>query len=48
MEAMWERLAREFRAWDLLQPVLDGRQTIGDLFDLWERTTTIPMRCSGS
>jgi integrase/recombinase XerD len=38
IEAMWERLAREFRAWDLLEPVLDGRQDLGALFDLWEQS----------
>ena len=38
MEAMWERLAREFRAWDLLDLVLEGRQDLGALFDLWERS----------
>jgi xanthine/CO dehydrogenase XdhC/CoxF family maturation factor len=38
IEAMWERLAAEFRAWDLLDPVLNGRQDIRALFDLWERT----------
>jgi len=37
IEAMWERLAADFRAWDLLDPVLDGQRDIGALFDLWER-----------
>lgn len=37
MERMWERLAGEFRAWDLLDPVLGGRQEIGALFDLWDK-----------
>ena len=42
MERMWERLAGEFRAWDLLDPVLEGLQEIGTLFDLWERTDHAP------
>jgi integrase len=42
MERMWERLAGEFRAWDLLDPVLEARQDIGALFDLWERTEHNP------
>jgi integrase len=42
MERMWERLAGEFRAWDLLDPVLEGPQEIGALFDLWERTDHNP------
>jgi integrase len=37
IEAMWERLAADFRAWDLLDPVLRGEQDIRALFDLWER-----------
>lgn len=37
MEHMWECLARQ-RAWDLLQPVLDGTVSVGELFDLWELT----------
>ena len=42
IEAMWERLAREFRAWDLLDPVLEGRRELVALFDLWERTDHDP------
>lgn len=42
MVRMWERLAGEFRACDLLDPVLEGRQDIGALFDLWERTDHNP------
>lgn len=46
MERMWERLAGEFRAWDLLDPVLEGRQDIGALFDLWERADHKPHEVS--
>jgi integrase len=37
IEAMWERLASEFRAWDLLDPVLEGQRDVRVLFDLWKR-----------
>jgi hypothetical protein len=42
IERMWERLVGEYRAWDLLDPVLEGRQDLGALFDLWERTDHDP------
>ena len=43
MAAMWESLATEHRAWDLLQPVLTaGRRErsarLGQLYDLWVST----------
>jgi integrase len=37
IEAMWERLARRHRAWDLLDRVGHGL-TIGQLYDLWDDT----------
>src|SRR4029453_13137303 len=37
IEAMWSRLANEFRAWDLLDPVLTGQRDLRTLFDLWEQ-----------
>lgn len=42
VEQMWERLAREFRAWDLIEPVLEGRGDILALFDRWERSDHNP------
>jgi integrase len=42
MAAMWEALAREYRAWDLLEPVLRGDVTIGRLYDLWVDTKYAP------
>jgi hypothetical protein len=38
IEGMWETLAREHRAWDLLEPVLAHDLPIGLLFDLWCET----------
>jgi integrase len=43
MEGMWEALAREHRAWDLLEPILAAprnarRQALGRLYDLWVET----------
>lgn len=38
METMWETLATEHRAWDVLNRVLDGSLTIGRLYDLWTET----------
>jgi integrase len=38
IEAMWEQLASEYRAWDLLTPVLEGQRDIRVLFDLWEQS----------
>lgn len=35
MEAMWEELAKEHRAWDVLDPVLGGSMTPGALYDLY-------------
>ncbi|MFI5230516.1 MAG: tyrosine-type recombinase/integrase [Gemmatimonadales bacterium] len=35
IEAMWEALATEHRAWDCLEPVLQRQMTIGALFDAW-------------
>jgi integrase len=35
MAGMWERLAMEARAWDLLNRVLAGSLTLGRLWDLW-------------
>jgi hypothetical protein len=35
MEAMWDDLAKRYRAWDVLDFVLDGRLTVGQLFDAW-------------
>jgi integrase len=35
IEAMWEALALDNRAWDLLEPVLQGQLTVGALFDFW-------------
>jgi hypothetical protein len=34
MAAMWDTLAREHRAWDLLESVLRGQVKIGRLYDL--------------
>lgn len=38
VEAMWERLALEHRAWDLLNPVLAGDVKVTRLWDLWRET----------
>ena len=38
MAEMWEALATEHRAWDLLGLVLDGTLPIGRLYDLWLST----------
>ncbi|HSY81033.1 MAG TPA: tyrosine-type recombinase/integrase [Gemmatimonadaceae bacterium] len=38
METMWETLATSHRAWDLLNPVIDGERNIGALYDLWVST----------
>lgn len=38
METMWETLATEHRAWDLLGPVLAADLSIGRLYDLWTET----------
>lgn len=32
---MWETLATSYRAWDLLNPVLDRKRKIGALYDVW-------------
>lgn len=37
IEHMWAELAA-VRAWDLLEPVLDGAMTIGALYDRWSTT----------
>lgn len=36
IEAMWEELANEHRAWDVLEPVLLRQMKIGALYDLWQ------------
>ena len=38
MASMWETLATEHRAWDLLDPVLRRERAIGDLYDSWVAT----------
>lgn len=38
MELMWETLATEHRAWEILGHVLAGALTIGQLYDLWVET----------
>lgn len=43
IEAMWEALASEHRAWDLLEGVLVGRYAIGRLYDLWTLTKSNPV-----
>jgi integrase len=35
MEAMWEELASQYRAWDVLGMVFSGALAIGTLYDLW-------------
>lgn len=39
IETMWETLASTHRAWDILQPILDGGRSrsklLGTLYDLW-------------
>lgn len=35
IEAMWEVLAQDHRAWDVLEPVLQGLLAIGALYDAW-------------
>jgi len=42
MAAMWETLATEHRAWDLLEAVLRKALSIGQLYDLWMETTYAP------
>ena len=37
-EKMWEALSREERAWDILDPVLDGTLPIGSLHDVYIET----------
>lgn len=43
MEAMWEALASEHRAWDLLEAVTSGRIEIGHLYDLYTETRYNPI-----
>jgi hypothetical protein len=38
IEGMWETLASEHRAWDILGRVMSGELAIGTLFDLWTAT----------
>jgi integrase len=38
METMWERLANDYRAWDVLGLVLQGQLEIGRLHDYWVRS----------
>lgn len=35
---MWDALAVDHRAWDLLTPVLAGQRSLGRLYDLWAET----------
>jgi len=42
IEAMWDQLAQEHRAWDLLRLVLDRQLTVGRLYDLWVETRYSP------
>ncbi len=41
--SMWEQLAVEHRAWDLLEHVLTGRLAIGTLYDVWTSTRYNPV-----
>lgn len=43
IEAMWESLASEHRAWDLLGEVTSQRLLIGRLYDLWVETKQQPI-----
>lgn len=38
IETMWKSLARDYRAWDVLEPVLSGQLKIGVLFDAWRES----------
>jgi integrase len=38
IEGMWETLAKEHRAWDVLGRVMAGELAIGGLYDLWAAT----------
>ena len=38
IEGMWETLAKEHRAWDILGRVMSGELPIGALYDLWSST----------
>ena len=38
IEGMWETLAKEHRAWDILGRVMSGQLAIGSLYDLWAAT----------
>ncbi len=38
IESMWHILADEHRAWDLLDPVLDGETSVETLYDAWQDT----------
>lgn len=40
---MWEALASEHRAWDLLEAVTTGRIEVGRLYDLWTETKQNPI-----
>jgi integrase len=40
IETMWETLALEHRAWDLLSPVLEGERPITALYDGWVAAKT--------
>jgi site-specific recombinase XerD len=47
IEAMWQSLATEFRAWDLLEPVVratrgERERALGRLYDLWVSTRYNP------
>lgn len=35
IEEMWRRLSKDERAWDVLEPVLDGQLPIGSLYDAY-------------
>lgn len=38
IETMWKTLARDYRAWDVLDPVLSGHAKIGVLYDAWRES----------
>lgn len=38
MEAMWQELSEEHRAWDVLASVLNGSRRVASLFDLWRES----------
>jgi integrase len=38
IESMWRSLARDYRAWDVLEPVLSGQMKIGVVLDAWRES----------